>query len=114
MKSNKYKGEGKETKTKTQSYGIKSPGKQRFEDMSCWMNALYVYWITLLRLLFSPSKSARFARNKKRIGQNLPEGQQSLQHSTNQTFMVEWADGSHYSQCHMNLGPQETRFYMVC
>ena len=28
---------------------------------------------------------------------NLPEGQPSLQHSTNQAFMVEWSDGSHSS-----------------
>jgi hypothetical protein len=27
--------------------------------------------------------------------ENLPEGQPSLQHSTNQAFMVEWPDGSH-------------------
>ena len=27
----------------------------------------------------------------------LPEGQSSLQHSTNQVFMVEWPDGSHSS-----------------
>ena len=26
-----------------------------------------------------------------------PEGQPSLQHSTNQAFMVEWPDGSHFS-----------------
>ena len=30
--------------------------------------------------------------------ENLPEGQPSLQHSTNQTFMVEWTDGSHSSE----------------
>ncbi|CDQ72580.1 unnamed protein product [Oncorhynchus mykiss] len=29
--------------------------------------------------------------------ENLPEGQPSLQHSTNQAFMVEWPDGSHSS-----------------
>ena len=29
--------------------------------------------------------------------ENLPEGQPSLQHSTNQAFMVEWLDGSHSS-----------------
>ena len=28
---------------------------------------------------------------------NLPEGQPSLQHSSNQAFMVEWPDGSHSS-----------------
>ena len=28
---------------------------------------------------------------------NLPERQPSLQHSTNQAFMVEWPDGSHSS-----------------
>ena len=30
-------------------------------------------------------------------GRNLPEGQPSLQHSTNQACMVEWPDGSHSS-----------------
>ena len=29
--------------------------------------------------------------------ENLPEVQPSLQHSTNQAFMVEWPDGSHSS-----------------
>ena len=29
--------------------------------------------------------------------ENLPEGQPSLQDSTNQAFMVEWPDGSHSS-----------------
>ena len=29
--------------------------------------------------------------------ENLPEGQPSLQHPTNQAFMVEWPDGSHSS-----------------
>ena len=29
--------------------------------------------------------------------ENLPEGQPSLQRSTNQAFMVEWPDGSHSS-----------------
>uniref|UniRef100_A0AAZ3R021 Sleeping Beauty transposase HTH domain-containing protein n=1 Tax=Oncorhynchus tshawytscha TaxID=74940 RepID=A0AAZ3R021_ONCTS len=29
--------------------------------------------------------------------ENLPERQPALQHSTNQTFMVEWPDGSHSS-----------------
>uniref|UniRef100_A0A0E9XI37 Uncharacterized protein n=1 Tax=Anguilla anguilla TaxID=7936 RepID=A0A0E9XI37_ANGAN len=29
--------------------------------------------------------------------ENLPEGQPSLQHSTNKAFMVEWPDGSHSS-----------------
>ena len=29
--------------------------------------------------------------------ENLPEGQPSLQHSTNQALMVEWPDGSHSS-----------------
>ena len=29
--------------------------------------------------------------------ENLPEGKPSLQHSTNQAFMVEWSDGSHSS-----------------
>ena len=31
------------------------------------------------------------------LWKNLPEGQPSLQHSTNQAFMVEWLDGSHSS-----------------
>jgi hypothetical protein len=30
-------------------------------------------------------------------GKKLPEGQESLQHSTNQAFLVEWPDGSHSS-----------------
>ena len=29
--------------------------------------------------------------------ENLPEGQPSMQHSTNQAYMVEWPDGSHSS-----------------
>lgn len=45
---------------------------------------------------------------------NLAEGHQSLQHSTNQTLMVEFAFESHYSQSHMTFCPQETRFYMIC
>ena len=31
------------------------------------------------------------------LWENLPEGQTSLQHSTNQAFMVEWPDRSHSS-----------------
>ncbi|CDR08939.1 unnamed protein product [Oncorhynchus mykiss] len=31
------------------------------------------------------------------VRENLPEGQQFLQYSTNQAFMVEWPDGSHSS-----------------
>ncbi|CDQ64223.1 unnamed protein product [Oncorhynchus mykiss] len=31
------------------------------------------------------------------VRENLPEGQPSLQHSTNQAFMVEWPDGGYTS-----------------
>ncbi|CDQ72591.1 unnamed protein product [Oncorhynchus mykiss] len=52
-------------------------------------------WKTLPRA----GRPAKLSNRGRRalVRENLPEGQPSLQHSTNQTFMLEWPDESHSS-----------------
>uniref|UniRef100_A0AAZ3Q8F0 Transposase n=1 Tax=Oncorhynchus tshawytscha TaxID=74940 RepID=A0AAZ3Q8F0_ONCTS len=41
--------------------------------------------------------------------ENLPEGQPSLQHSTNQAFIIEWPDGSHSSVAHLEFAKRHLK-----